>query len=205
MFRCFVAPRKQKTSWKPFLIGIGIFVLIGVLVYMNTESIEIDGSQYAYTDDEVEYDNPDMVVVKFSDFQCPACAQQAPILKQLKENHRVNIDYKHFPLTQIHPFAQSAGEASECARDQNRFWAYHDVLFDNQPRYADNFLRQYAEALELDMDAFNACMDNRDKQVLVTQDYQEGVDLGVTGTPTLFVDGERVEDRSYAGLVALMD
>ena len=200
-----MAPRKKKSSWKPFVIGIAIFALIGVLVFLNTEQIVIDGEQYNYVDSEVLYEEPVMVITKFSDFQCPACLAQAQVLEQIKDEYPVNVEYKHFPLTQIHPYAQSAAEASECARDQGRFWAYHDVLFDNQPRYSNSFLLQYAEAIGLDMDAFTACLDNRDKQVLVSSDYQEGLELGVSGTPTLLVDGEVVEDRSYRGLAALVE
>lgn len=172
---------------------------------MNTEQIVIDGSQYVYSDEEVLYEEPVLTITKFSDFQCPACLAQAQVLDQLKAEYPVNVEYKHFPLSQIHPYAQSAAEASECARDQGRFWAYHDILFDNQPRFADNFLLQYAEALDLDMQAFRACLDNREKQVLVTSEYQEGLEVGVSGTPTLYVDGEVVEDRSYRGLVALVE
>ncbi|MFT4250838.1 MAG: DsbA family protein [Candidatus Woesearchaeota archaeon] len=200
-----MAPRKKKSSWKPFVIGIVIFAVIGALVFMNTEQIVIDGSQYVYSDEEVLYEEPVLTITKFSDFQCPACLAQAQVLDQLKAEYPVNVEYKHFPLSQIHPYAQSAAEASECARDQGRFWAYHDILFDNQPRFADNFLLQYAEALDLDMQAFRACLDNREKQVLVTSEYQEGLEVGVSGTPTLYVDGEVVEDRSYRGLVALVE
>lgn len=183
---------------------IGLIVVIGLFVYLNTDPIEIDSTQYDYTDDEVQNPDAEFTIEKFSDFQCPYCAQTAPDLKQIREDYDVNVEYRHFPLTSIHPYAQSAAEAAECARDQNKFWAYHDVLFDNIPRYADNYLYDYAEALNLNMNAFETCLENREKQIVVTQDYQEGIDRGVTGTPALFLDGEAIEARSYVQIAALL-
>ena len=150
-------------------------------------------------------DEANITITEYGDFQCPACGQFHPVLKAIKQDYVVDVDYKHFPLSQIHPYAQTAAEASECARDQNRFWAYHDVLYENQDRLAKTYLYDYAEALGLDMQRFRTCLDNREKQVLVTQDYQDGVQAGVTGTPTVFVNGEKVETRSYAALAAQLN
>lgn len=205
MYAVRMAKKKKQSGWMPFLVVLGAIALIGVFVFMNTEPITIDATQYDYTDDMYSVENPRHTITKFSDFQCPACAMQEPILEQIKETYPdVAIEYKHFPLRSIHPFAQQAAEAAECARDQGRFWAYHDVLFDNQEYLAENFLKDYAEALSLNMNEFNTCLDNREKQVIVEEDLQEGLGRGVSATPTLFLDGEAMQARDFAGISALV-
>lgn len=79
-----------------------------------------------------------VVLVEFSDFQCPFCARAEPTVKQIRSEYgdKVLFAYKHFPLTQIHPHAQAAAEASECAKDQGKFWEYHDKLIDNQQEWS---------------------------------------------------------------------
>lgn len=194
---------KKKSSWTPFLIIVGLITAIGLFVFLSTDgSAAVDPATYNYSDDEVNNPEADVTITEFGDFQCPYCGRFAPVLKSVKEDFDVHVEYKHFPLTSIHPYAQRAAEAAECARDQNRFWAYHDVLFDNQDRLAVAYLYDYAEALGLDEERFEACLDTREKQVVVAADVQEGNQLGVSGTPTVFIDGEEVEYRNYAQFAA---
>lgn len=136
----------------------------------------------------------ELTVVEFSDFQCPFCGRAAPAVRQLREKYgdKINFVYKHFPLRSIHPDAQKAAEAAECARDQGQFEAYHDALFANQNGLGIFALKEVAAELGLATVKFNNCLDSNEKADIVEKDFQEGLAKGVTGTPTFFVGDERI-------------
>lgn len=133
-----------------------------------------------------------VLIEEFSDFQCPFCAKAAPAVKALRQAYRddVVISYRHFPLTSTHPDALLAAEASECARDQDLFWAYHDILFENQGKLSKQHLTQYAEQLGMDAEAFTTCLDSGKKKRIIEKDMAAAITRNVRGTPTFFVDGE---------------
>ena len=109
---------------------------------------ELTGGQNKVTDPRVKVElgnaptqgksDAPVVVIEFSDFQCPFCSRALPTVKQVLSEYKdkVLFAYKHFPLTQIHPLAQKAAEASECARDQGKFWEFHDQLFATQQEWS---------------------------------------------------------------------
>lgn len=138
--------------------------------------------------------NGKVVIEEFSDFECPFCGRAFPTVKQVLDEYGDQVDfvYKHFPLTSIHPRAQKAGEASECARDQSKFEEYHDKLFENQRALEVANLKQYAADLGLDTIKFNSCLDSDDKASIVNNDLQEGRQRGVSGTPTFFINGQKL-------------
>jgi len=140
-----------------------------------------------------------VVIVEFSDFQCPVCGRAYPVVKQVEAAYgdSIKLVYKHFPIRQIHPFAQKAAEASECANEQGKFWEMHDILFQNQNALDIASLKQYARDIGLDSSAFNACLDSGSKVGAVAKDYQEGTALGVSGTPTFYINGQQ-----YAGYLS---
>jgi protein-disulfide isomerase len=104
---------------------------------------------------------------------------------------RVRLVYKDFPLT-FHAGARPAAEAARCAGDQGQFWPYHDLLFLSQSALSREALISYAERLKLDRAAFVACVDGGSHRDAVTADIAEGRALGVTGTPTFFVNGRKL-------------
>ena len=135
------------------------------------------------------YPGEKAVIVEYSDFQCPFCKKAYEgALSQIRKNFRdaVEIDYRHFPLS-FHSYAQKAAEASECARDQGKFWDYHDMLFENQKSLDVQSLKKYAAALGIDTNKFNACLDNGDKAQAVQDDFRQGQQKGVSGTPAFFI------------------
>lgn len=138
--------------------------------------------------------NGDLVIVEYSDFQCPFCTRAVPIVEQIigEYGDNVRVYYKHFPLSQIHQYAQKAAEASECAADQGMFWEYHDKLFENQASLDTPSLKRYAGQMGLDQNEFDACLDSGKKASLVKKDLQEGLKLGVTGTPTFLINEKKV-------------
>ena len=135
-----------------------------------------------------------VTIVEFSDFECPFCARVGPILRQLEEAYggKVRRVYRQFPLVTLHPRAKKAAEASLCADEQQRFWAMHEALFEQPLALEPSDLSAKAQWLGLDMQRFGACLDSGRFSARVEQDLQEGVRVGVTGTPAVFINGRMV-------------
>ncbi len=151
--------------------------------------IAIDGRPY------VGPDHAEVTIVEFTDYQCPFCGRHfRETLPQLLSEYEDSVKFviRNFPRSSIHPFAQKASEAAECAFDQGKFWEYHDNLFENQAALDSASLKTYAEEIGLDSDAFNACLDSGANAERVLRDFRDGQSYGVTGTPTFFINGQRV-------------
>jgi predicted DsbA family dithiol-disulfide isomerase len=139
-------------------------------------------------------------IVEFSDFECPYCRQVWPILDDLvrKFPETVRVVWKDSPLP-IHPYAVPAAEAARCAAAQGRFWQYHDLLFANQRALSTLELRAYATSAGIDAAAFESCLTTRQYAADVAAAARTARDLEVNVTPTIFVNGRRVEGlRSLA-------
>lgn len=132
-------------------------------------------------------------VIGYSNFQCPYSKRGHDTMKQLQEEFGDRLEYKikHFPLA-FHQYAQKAAEASECARDQAMFDEYADTLFENSPQLGIDSLKRYAAELGLDTVTFNQCLDNGEKAWIIERHVEEGEALGVSGTPTFFINGVMV-------------
>jgi len=132
-----------------------------------------------------------VTLVEFSDFYCPFCKQAQETLKQILDRYpgKVRHVFRDFPVDGLHPQARPAAEAARCAHDQGKFWEYHDALFANPPRATPDDLRRYAEQLALDVSTFERCFSAGTHRATVQRDYEEGVRLGVTGTPAFFING----------------
>jgi len=197
--------RKKKGSNAFWYVLGGIIVLSALFVLLTNESQSIDYSKYSYLDSEIDRPDAEFVVEKFNDFQCPSCAAVAPVITQVREsNDDVHVRVRHFPLPQF-PHSANAAEAAECARDQGRFWAMYYVFFDNQQRISPVDVTRHARGLGLDMNQFSVCMENRDKQLVVVNDRDEGVARGVTGTPSVFINGEQVSFATFAQYQAFLN
>jgi protein-disulfide isomerase len=133
-----------------------------------------------------------IVMVEFSDFQCPFCATAHQSVKQFMAKHKdkVTLVYKHFPLTQIHSEALPAARAAWAADRQGKFWEYHDALFTNQAKLGESFYLETATKLKLDLGKFNT--DRKAADTPIVKDFKLGRDLGVDGTPTFILNGEVV-------------
>lgn len=132
-------------------------------------------------------------IVEFSDFQCPYCAQALPVLKALVASHpdAVRLVFRHYPLP-MHEHAARAAQAALEAGRQGAFWPYHDILFENQAALADAELVRLAGELGLDAAAVEAALSEGTHQARMHEDMELGMALGVTGTPTFFVNGYRL-------------
>jgi formate-nitrite transporter family protein len=137
-----------------------------------------------------------VVLEEYGDYQCPPCGQLYPELKQIEHEYgeQVQIVFHHFPLTKMHKNALAAAHAAEAARNQNKFWEMHDRLYRNQKEWADQedprptFI-SYARQLNLKVDQFTSDMDSNLVDQRISADVSRGTVAGVTGTPTVFIDG----------------
>ena len=135
-----------------------------------------------------------VTIVEFSDFQCPFCKTATATIKQVLDKYpgKVRLVFRDYPLASLHPQAPKAHEAARCAGDQAKFWEYHDVLFERSPKIAPQDLKQYAQELKLNATAFDQCLDSGKYTAEVDKDFQEGVGLGLTGTPSFFINGKQI-------------
>lgn len=191
---------KEKVEQKPKQIPYlkyGLIIVVAILVvfvgykFLNKPDVQGD------TVERVKGNlNAPVTIVEFSDFQCPFCGRFAketlPLIEQnYIETGKVKLIFKDFPLPS-HQFAQKASEAAECAGDQGKYWEYHDILFRNQNDLRKNDLKNYAKQLNLDTSLFNECLDSGKYKKAVQDDLNEGIKLGVKGTPAFFINGKFV-------------
>lgn len=137
--------------------------------------------------------NAPVTVIEFGDFQCPFCGQLhenigAQLRAEYIETGKVKMVYRDFPLS-FHPAAEPAAEAAECAKEQGKFWAYHDQLFANQAGLGVDLYTSIAQNLKLNMTQFKSCVDTQKYKDEIIKDYQDGVAAGVDGTPASFING----------------
>ena len=145
---------------------------------------------------------PDAAVtlVQYGDYECPYSGRAYPIIKevQARMGDSLRFVYRNFPITPAHPHAQQAAEAAEAAATQDRFWEMHDLLFENQRHLRDEALRAYAEELGLDVELFDKELAGHVHAPRVHDDFLSGVQSGVNGTPTFYVNGVRHDDSYEA-------
>ncbi len=142
--------------------------------------------------------NAQVTLVEYGDFECPHCGRAYPIVKEIQRRlgAELRFAYRHFPLREVHPHAESAAEAAEAAGAQGEFWQMHDILFENQSELDDASLIHYAERTGLDVRSFAFDLKRRTYAHRVQQDYVSGIHGGVQGTPAFFIDGIR-HDLSF--------
>ena len=154
-------------------------------------------------DDPVRGDkDAPITIIEFSDFQCPFCARfHVQTLPLLLENYidtgKVKLVYRDFPIQNIHPNAMPAAAAAECAHEQEKFWEFHDKLFENQNQWnsleaadAISVFSQYAFEIELNQEQFDSCLTSGKYVNEIRKDLDDGREYGVTGTPGFFIGSE---------------
>ncbi|MDO8546172.1 MAG: DsbA family protein [Nitrospirales bacterium] len=131
-----------------------------------------------------------VTIVEFADFECPACKDSLPVLRQLRDLYKdqVRLVYRDFPLSS-HPQARPAAEAAHCAHEQGQFWAYHDALFAQAPDLKPSDYVTLADQLGLNPAEFTACLAGTRPKAAVARDIADAQGLGLSGTPTFFING----------------
>jgi protein-disulfide isomerase len=138
--------------------------------------------------------NAPVTMVEFSDFQCPYCSRAESTVKQILEKYKGKIKfvYRDFPLSSIHPFAAKAAEAGQCAKEQGKFWEFHDALYSDQTKLAVSDMEATAGRLGLDQEKFKSCLENGKYTADVKKDVDDGQKVGVNSTPSFFINGVAV-------------
>ena len=192
----------KKHFWKIVAL-VAVILVVGSFIYANRAAKE---ANVGVTLETRIKGNPDaeVVLVEYSDFQCPACAQFYPYVKEIMEEHGedLKLEYRHFPLINLHPQAIPAAKAAEAAGVQGKFWEMHDKLFENQsvwsrssnPRAA--FIG-YAEEIGLDVDTFKRHMDSSIIADAIDASFDEARERDFTGTPTFILNGERMDFTTF--------
>ncbi|OGY17819.1 MAG: hypothetical protein A2900_00305 [Candidatus Chisholmbacteria bacterium RIFCSPLOWO2_01_FULL_50_28] len=187
------------------IIGLGLF--LSVAIVFGAASLLSKMEQRAVDPSLIVGDarlstgsaEPRVTIVEFSDFQCPACrASESVIQEVLRENSNdVRFVYRHFPLTSIHDHALDAAKASEIAFSIGKFWEMHDLLFELQDEWATSndikaLFASYADRLGMDPGAFLNLWDASEYEQQIRDDIRDGRTLGISSTPTIFMNGRKV-------------
>ena len=155
-----------------------------------------------------------VTLVEYGDYQCPACAGYYPLIKQLVETYKSDIQFqfRNFPLQQIHQNARAAARAAEAASKQGKFWEMHDLLYEQQSSWqestaANTIFEQYAKQLGLNVDQYKKDFASGEVNETINADFNEGTRLGVESTPTFFLQGKKLDNppRDLAGWKKLID
>ncbi|MBT3262226.1 thioredoxin domain-containing protein [Candidatus Woesearchaeota archaeon] len=202
---------KKKTLKTVVITIILILVIFFIFKYIKTPDVVLDPVNLA--DPFLGPENAAIVVVEYSEFQCPYCAAafgthdvlvqrfksqmpswepSVPGLEQLAREGKIKFVFKHFPLAG-HEYAQKAAEAAEAANAQGKFWEYHDALFEKGGAFDDDTLIEIAEELDLDVSRFKAELKGDVYARSVRDDMREGQRLGVGGTPAFLINGQLIE------------
>ena len=148
--------------------------------------------------------NAKVTMIEFSDFQCPFCKafftdSEQKVIDTYVKTGKIKFVYRQFPLVSIHPNAQKAAEAAECANAQNKFWEFHDVMFQNQDTWAPLAAADaaadfttYAGQVGMDTDQFTTCFQSEKYKKNVDDDVADATAAQVDATPTFFINGLRV-------------
>jgi protein-disulfide isomerase len=149
--------------------------------------------------DHIEGDeHAPIILVEYGDYECPYCGHAYRIVKQVQQHFgkRLGFVFRNFPLTEIHPNAESAAESAEFAAAQGRFWEMHDAIFENQDALGVPLLCELAERIRLSAEALERALEQGEYTPRVKADFLGGVRSGVNGTPTFFINGHR-HDGSF--------
>lgn len=197
----------------PISILVAAVLISGSIIYTRNGKVD-PGQGKSAAKINVKFDDSDptlgdknakVTIIEFSDFQCPFCrsfwgGSLSQIKTQYIDTGKARLVYKQFPLTDIHPGAKVAAEASLCAFEQGKFWEFHDKVFGEQGKngqgtvaFSATDIKRWAAAISLkSLTDFNKCLDSGKYANKVTSDASYGLSLGVNGTPTFFINGQVV-------------
>jgi protein-disulfide isomerase len=192
----------KKIGWVQIVLVLAILVAFGGILIYAKNSSNNQNNLKGEVAKPLENNNGKVVLEEYSDFQCPACASAAQIVSELKKKHNDSLEVKFndFPLT-MHKYAPKASEAAQCAKDQGKFWEYHDVLFQNQKAWSQSkdekdvvkYFKKYAKELGLDTEQFDKSLDSGEKKAYVDEMTKNAMDKKISATPTFYLNGKKLE------------
>ncbi|KKR88809.1 MAG: Na+/H+ antiporter, NhaA family protein, nonfunctional [Candidatus Wolfebacteria bacterium GW2011_GWA1_44_24] len=206
--------KRKKEAWSRMIerlvFGAIIFLVIAGFVFLaikykgSSPEQPVLGMNAVSASDWTKGDkNAKIILIEYSDFQCPACVAYEPTVKQITDEFkdRIVFVYRHFPLSQ-HKNAESAAMASEAAGRQGKFWEIHDLIFENQKEWsealnAEDIFAGYAQKIGLDINRFKDDLNLKESKDKISGDSRSGLEAGVNATPTFFLNGRKISPRSY--------
>lgn len=207
-------------SKKAWIIFAAVCVaILGSLVYFssknNIDVSGIDGNKIqpanaksgGIADHTFGQANSKVILIEYGDFQCPYCGQDYPGIKAIAQKYQGQISFvfRNFPLTSRHPNALTAAAAAEAAGLQGKYWQMHDVLYNNQSEWGDStsmqrtsLFQKYATNIGLNVNTFTSDLASNSVSQKISFDQALGAAAQVSATPTLFLDGTKVDDTTAA-------
>lgn len=192
----------KKHPWK-IIIGVAALLLAASFYWSSSAGEKANDGVVLGSHTKGNADST-VKLVEYSDFQCPACGDFYYVVKDILDEYgdSIGFEYKNFPLLTIHQFALPAAKAAEAAGQQGKFFAMHDKLFENQAAWStaanpQAFFVQYAEEIGLDVDLFKKHMRASMIEDKIKSEFNEARDLGLTGTPSFFLNGKRMQFDTY--------
>lgn len=188
---------------KRFLaILLAIIIVFGGAFYLAKHKNNSPGTSNVQPTNHIEGDGKkNVTLVEYGDYQCPACGQYYPLLKQVFDKYKsdIHFQFRNFPLVQIHKNAFLGARAAEAADKQGKFWEMHDLLYEQQQAWSESsdpttFFASYAGQLGLNVDTFKADMASSNVNDLINADIQEGQKLGANSTPTFVLNGKKIDN-----------
>jgi protein-disulfide isomerase len=195
-----VSMGEQSDTAVVYVSKTGNFLIRGELSDMSADPFaDIRSQLHVGTSPSMGPENAKVTLIEFADFECPSCRQLDLILREFLPAHpEVRLVFKHYPLTDIHPWAMTAAIASQCAYQQSpdAFWKIHDAIFDAQevisPSNVWDKMQELASQQGLNLEAYKSCIINPETAAQVKSSIEEGHAVKVTATPTTFVNSRRV-------------
>jgi len=186
----------EKTTRLILVAGVIIALLVAILFYytfFNQKNSDLTASSISTGINPAKGNaSSKIIIIEFSDFQCPACRAALPVIDAVLSKYDIAFYYRNFPLP-MHKNSMIAALAASCANEQDEFWNYHDILFENQESLDSESLKGYARQLDLNIEQFSLCLDSHKYKKEIEKDFQDGERLGVGGTPTFFINNRKVE------------
>ncbi len=191
------------------IVAVIMVAFLGVVIFSREDASAPanGGSSDAKPTNYVKGGNAKKVtLVEYGDFQCPVCSLYEPAVQEVYAKHQADIQFqfRHFPIQSIHENALAASRAAEAAGLQGKFFEMHDLLYVNQQSWSkaptpQTFFDQYAGALKLDMTKYKADFASKKVNETINADIAEGTKLGVSGTPSFFLDGKQIQLKDLTG------
>lgn len=201
---------------KRFLIVL-VAIIVGFLGFVIISRVESSKNAIVSEGSKNFYGNMDSKVTftEFVDFQCEACYAYYPHVKQLKEAYKdkVKFQIKNFPITSGHQFAKMAAASAESAARQGKFWEMHDLIFEGQKQWErtenpqTEYFEKYAQTIGLNMEKYREDLASEDVNAVIMKDLADVKEIGGTGTPTIAINGKKVESpgADFEKLSKLLD
>lgn len=197
---------KNRTRLIQIVIGLIAVVIVSSYAYSIISRPEAIPVSQARLEDFPSKGSPDALVTitEFGDFACPICriAYKEGFFDQLFATYgdKIRIEWRDLPV-----YTPKAAQAGQCAYDQDRFWEFHDIAFENAPNLSVSDLKNYATQIGLDMEQFNQCLDSGQHAVTVSTNGQAANGMGLRGTPSYVVNGTSVIGYDKVAIINLIE